>query len=99
VGRGRDNVGIWEWGVVDLSRDQARDVSHIYDQIATDSICDLPHALIVDCAAICRGTSDQNLGSVHESVLLKTIVVDDTSIEVDTVWEGLEIGGYSGDSV
>lgn len=67
-------------------------MGHINDQVSTDKVSDLAHALVVDQTAVGRSTSDKNLWSVHEGIGLKSVVVDDTSLKVDTVWESLEVG-------
>jgi len=91
VGGGCDDVGVLEGGGYDTSSDQTRDVGHVDDEVGTDLVGDLSHASIVDETAVGRGTGDEDLGSVHEGVLLQTVVVDDASLEVDSVGESLEI--------
>jgi len=97
VGGSGDDIGVWEWRVVDLAGDQTRNVGHVDNQVAADLVCNLSHARIVDGTAVSRGTSDDDLGSVHEGILLELLVVDDASLEVDAVWEGLEVGGNGRD--
>jgi hypothetical protein len=72
-------------------------VSHVDDKVGANLVSDLAHASIVDQTAVGRGTSDQALGAVELSVGLKSIVVDDASLEVDTVGEGFEVGRDSRD--
>merc|ERR1712130_990095 len=97
VGGGRHDVRVWEWGVVDLSGDQARDVGHVHHQVAADLVRNLSHLLVVNRSAVCRSAGDDDLGAVHHGILLELLVVDNASLEVDSVGEGLEVGGHSAD--
>ena len=96
VGGGGDNISVLEWRWDDTSGNETGDVSHVDHEVSTDGVGDLPHALVVDEAAVCRGTGNENLRSVHLSVLLEGIIVDDAGLLVETVWEGLEVGRDSG---
>lgn len=95
---GGDNIGIFERSGDDFCGDQARDVGHVDNQVCADQVSDLAHALIVDEATVCRCTGDKTLGTVHERILFKTIIVDDACVDVDSVGEGLEVGGHCRDS-
>merc|ERR1712130_591870 len=88
VGGGRHDVRVWEWGVVDLSGDQARDVGHVHHQVAANLVRNLFHLLVVNRPAVCRGAGHDDLRPVHHGVLLKLLVVDNAS---------LEVGGHSAD--
>jgi hypothetical protein len=93
VGGSGDNVGVGEGRVVDATGDQTGNMGHVDHEVAADLVANLAETLVVDGTAVGRGTSNDNLGSVHESVLLELVIVDDTSLEVDTVGEGLEVSG------
>ena len=97
VGGGGDNVGVGEGRVVDATSDQTGNVGHVDHEVAADLVANLAEALVVNGTAVGRGTGDDDLGSVHEGVLLELVVVNDASLEVDTVGEGLEVGGNSRD--
>ena len=97
VGGGGDDVGVLEWRWDDTSGDESGDVSHIDHEVSANGVGDLLHALVVNETAVCRGTGNENLWSVHLSVLLKGIVVDDAGLLVETVWESLKVGRDSGD--
>ena len=97
VGGGGDHVGVLEGRLVDAGGDQTGDVSHVDHEVAANKVGDLAHAGVVDLAAVGRGTGNEDLGAVHEGVLLELVVVDDASLEVDAVGEGLEVGGDGGD--
>lgn len=97
VGGGGHNIGVLEGRGNDTSGDQARDVSHIDDEVGANLIGNLAHALVVNQTAVGRGTSDQTLGAVHLGVTLESVVVDDTGLKVNTVREGLEVGGNGRD--
>jgi hypothetical protein len=97
VGGGGDDIGILEGGGDDLSGDKTRDVSHIDNEVSTDGVGDLAHALVVDETAVGGGTGNQNLGAVEDGVLLEGVVVNDTGVKVDTVGHGLEVSGDSRD--
>jgi hypothetical protein len=88
-----DNVGVLEWAGDDASSNETRDMSHINDKVCTNEIRDLAHTTVVDQAAVGRGSSNKDLRSVHQSILLQSVIIDDASFEVDTVWEGFEVGG------
>lgn len=97
VSGGGDDISPLEGRRNGLSSDKTRDVSHINNQVGADGISNLAHALVVDQTAVSGGTGNEDLGAVQDSVLLELVVVDDTSLEVDTVGHGLEVGRDSGD--
>jgi hypothetical protein len=88
----RDNICVLEGAWDDSSSNKTRDVSHVNNEVCTDKIRDLPHASIINQSAVCRCTSNEDLGSVHKGILFKLVIVDDTSFEVNAVWEGFEVG-------
>lgn len=97
VGGGGDDIGVLEGRGDDTGSNQTGDVGHINDEVGTDLVGDLAHALVVDQTAVGGGTGNQALGAVHLGVLLQGVVVNDTGLQVDTVGEGLEVGGDSRD--
>lgn len=97
MGSGRDHVAVLEGRGVDTGGNETRDVSHIHHQVAANLVGNLTHALVVDLTAVGGGTGDEDLGAVHEGVLLELIVVDQAGLNVDTVWESLEVGGNGRD--
>lgn len=97
VGGGSDNIGVLEGRRNDTGGDQSGDMGHINDEVSADLVSDLAHALIVDQAAVGGGTGNQTLGAVELSVGLQGIVINDTSLKVDTVGEGLEVSRDSRD--
>ena len=99
VGRGSDNIGMLERTWDDTSSDETGDMSHVNHKIGTNKICNLPHALIVNQTAVCRCACNKNLGSVHQGICFKGIVVNDASLEIDTVWESFKVGRDGGDSI
>ena len=72
-------------------------MGHIDDEICSDQVSDFSHACVVDQTAVRRSTSHEAFGPVHESVGFEHVVVNDTSLEVDSVREGLEVGRYCRD--
>lgn len=92
-----DNVGVLERRVHNLGGDQTRDMGHVDHKVAANLVGDLAEALVVHLTAVGRGSGDDDLGPVHEGVLLELLIVDDAGLEVDAVGEGLEIGGHCGD--
>lgn len=92
VGGGGDNVGVLEGGGDHASGNETRDVSHVNHEVGADGVGNLAHALVVNEAAVGRGTGNKDLGAVELGVLLELVVVDDAGLEVDTVGEGLEVG-------
>lgn len=99
VGGGGDDIGVLEGGRDNLGGDETRDVSHVDNEVSTDGVGNLAHALVVDKTAVGRGTGNQDLGAVEDGVLLESVVVNDTSVKVDTVRHGLEVGRDSRDPV
>lgn len=97
VGGGGDNVAVLEGRLVDASSDKTGNMGHVHQEVAADLVSNLAHAGVVDLAAVGGGTGDEHLGAVHEGILLELVVVDETSVEVDAVREGLEVCGNSGD--
>ena len=97
VSGGGHNIGVLEGRGNDTSGDQTRNVSHVDDEVGANLIGNLAHALVVNQTAVGGGTGDQTLGAVHLGVTLKSVVVDDTGLKVDTVREGLEVGGNGRD--
>jgi hypothetical protein len=97
VGGGGDDVGVGEGRLVDAGSDETRDVGHVHHEVAANLVGDLAHAGVVDLTAVGGGTGNQDLGAIHQSVLLELVVVDETSVEVDTVGEGLEVCGNGRD--
>jgi hypothetical protein len=67
-------------------------VGHINNKVGTNEVGNLAHAGIIDQSAVGGCTSNKDLWSVHQSILLKLIIIDDTGLEVDPVWEGFEVG-------
>lgn len=96
VGGGGDDVSPQEGRRNGLSGDKTRDVGHIDNQVSANGVSNLAHALVVDQTAVSGGTGNKDLGAVQDSVLLELVVVDDASVEVDTVGHGLEVGRDSG---
>lgn len=94
---GGHNIGVLEGRGDNASGNQTRDVGHVDNKVGTNLVGDLAHALVVNQTAVGRGTSDQDLGAVQLSVGLEGVIVDDTGLQVDTVGEGLEVGGDSRD--
>jgi hypothetical protein len=97
VSGGGNDVGVLERRGDDASGNQTGDVGHVDNKVGTDLVSDLAHALVVDQTAVGRGTGNQDLGTVQLSVGLKGVIVDDAGLQVDTVGEGLEVSGDSGD--
>lgn len=97
VGGGGDNVSPQEGRGDGLSGDKTGDVSHVDNEVGTDRVGNLAHALVVDQTAVGGSTGNKHLGAVQDGVLGKLVIVDDASLEVDTVGHGLEVGRDSGD--
>lgn len=97
VGRSSDNIGVLKWRWNNASSNETGDVSHVDNEISTDSIGNLSHSSVVDETAVGRGTSNQTFWSVELSIGLEEVIVNDTSLKVDLVWEGLKVGRDSRD--
>lgn len=94
---GGDNISVEERRGDHLGGNETRDVSHVDNEVGADKVSNLAHALIVDQAAVGRGTGDQDLGAEKNNVLLELVIVDDAGLEIDAVGHGLEVGRDSGD--
>jgi hypothetical protein len=66
-------------------------VCHVDHQVTTDGITNFAEACVVEVAAVCRGTSDNDLGTVHEGIFFETVVIDYTSFEVNAVGKGFKV--------
>ena len=99
VGSGGDDIGVLEGGGDDLSGNETRNVSHVDNKVGTNGVGNLAHALVIDETAVSRGSGNEDLGAEQLGVLLELVVVDDASLDVDTVGHGLEVGGDSRDPV
>ena len=64
---------------------------HVDHQVATDGITNLAEACVVEVTAVCRGTSDNDLGTVHEGVFFEAAIVDYAGFEVDAVGKGFKV--------
>jgi hypothetical protein len=92
VGGGGDDVGVWEGRWDHTGSDESRNMCHVDHQVAADLVTDLAELGVVEVSAVCRGTGDDDFGTVHESVLLQSLVVDETGLEGHTVWKRFEVG-------
>jgi hypothetical protein len=95
----RDEVAVRERRLVDAGSDEPGDVGHVHHQVAANLVGNFAHAGVVNLAAVCGGSGDKDLGAVHKGVLLELVVVDEASVEVDAVREGLEVGRDGRDPV
>ena len=64
---------------------------HIDHQVAADGIANLSEACVVKIAAVCRGASDNDLGTIHEGIFFEAVVVDDAGFEVDAVRKSFKV--------
>jgi hypothetical protein len=94
VGGRSDDVCMLEGTGDNTSSDETRNVCHVNDEIGANKVCNLAHAAIVDQTAVCGSSSHKDLWSVHQSILLQFVVVNNASIKVNSVWEGFEVGRY-----
>lgn len=97
VSGGGHDISVLERRWDHTSGNQTGNVSHVDDEVGTDGIGDLAHARIVDQTAVGGGTGNKALGAVELGVGLEGVIVDDASLQVNTVGEGLEVGRDSGD--
>lgn len=95
VSSGGNNVSVLKGRGDDTSGNETRDVGHVDNKVSANLVGNFTHALVVDQAAVGRGTGNKNLGSVKSGGLLEHIVVDDTSLGINAVGHGLKVGGDS----
>lgn len=97
VGRGSDNISVLKWRWNNSSSNETGDVSHVDNEISTDSIGNLSHSSVVNETAVGRGTSNKTFWSVELSIGLEEVIVNDASLKIDLVWERLKVGRDSRD--
>lgn len=97
VGGGGDDISVLKRRGDDTGSDQARDVGHVDNEVSADLVSDLAHTGVVNQTAVSRSTRNNALGAVDLSVVLEHVVVNNSSLEVDAVGEGLEVSRDSGD--
>ena len=91
---GSDNITVLEGVSSLLSSHQTGDVRHIHHEDGTVVIGNLTHTGVVPFTGIRRSTADEDLGTEDGGVLLKLVVVDETSLGIDVVGHsGEEDGG------
>lgn len=94
MGSGGDDITVLEGVGRLLSSHQTGDVGHIHHEDGTIVIGNLTHAGVVPFTGIRRSTADEDLGTEDGGVLLKLVVVDETSLGIDVVGHsGEEDGG------
>jgi hypothetical protein len=81
VGGGGDDIGVWEGRWNHTGSNETRDVCHVDHQVAADLVTDFAELGVVEVSAVCRGAGHDDLGTVHESILLQPLVVDETSLD------------------
>jgi len=89
--RGRDDVCVLEWAGNDTSCNETRDMSNVDDEVRANEVCDLAEASVVNQAAVSGCSNNNSLWSVHQSVLLQSLIVYEASLEVNSEWEGFEV--------
>lgn len=91
VGGGSDNVGIGEGRRNDASSNQTGNVGHVNNEVGANRVGNLTEAGIVNVAAIGGGTSNNDSGSVELGILCEGVVVNDTSLGIDSIGERLKV--------
>ena len=77
-------------GVVEQTcSDKSCRVSHIDHEQSTNLVGNLTHALVVPLTAVCRTTTDNQLGLIFDSQLLHLVVVHTTSLLIQIITYGL----------
>ena len=85
VCRRRDKVGIREWRGVHAAGDESRDVGHVHEEVCSNSVGDLAHALEIDDAGICRSSGCDHFGTNLLGLAGEGVVVDDLGFAAHTV--------------
>lgn len=96
VSGGRDDITILEGRVLLASGDQTRDMGHVAQQVRTVAVGDLSQSLVVPVSRVSGSTTDDQSGLVKTGVGGQLLVVDQTGSRGDSVREGLEVDGRSG---
>lgn len=97
VGGGGDNVTELEGRVLLGSGNETRDVGHVGHQVCTLAVGNLAETLVLPVTGVGGTTANHKSGLEEVGVGSELLVVDDTGLGVDTVWEGLEVDGRSSD--
>merc|ERR1719421_150773 len=93
VSGGGHNISILEGVVGHLGGHKSRDVSHVHEQKSTTAIGYLTETGIVPLTRVSRASHDEHGGLKQVSLGSKSVIVDETSLRVDTVGKTLEVDG------
>jgi hypothetical protein len=97
VGGGSDHVTVLEGRSLFTGGNQTGDMGHVAQQVRTVGVGDLPEPGVVPVTGVGGSTTDDESGLVKTGIGLQLLVVDQTGLGVDSVREGLEVDGRSGD--
>lgn len=97
VGGGADKVTLVERVLLNLSRDETRDVGHVHEEVGALAVGNLAQALVVPVTRVGGGTADDKAGLEEVSLLLEELVVDQAGVGVDLVGKRLVVDGGGGD--
>lgn len=97
VGGGGDDITVVEGGGLLSGGDETGNVGHVAQEVSTLTVGDLSETGVVPVTGVSGTTADEETGLVEVGVGLELGVVDDTGGRVNSVREGLEVDGRSGD--
>mmetsp|Transcript_59875 Transcript_59875/g.129806 ORF Transcript_59875/g.129806 Transcript_59875/m.129806 type:complete len:323 (+) Transcript_59875:642-1610(+) len=97
VRSGGDHVSELERRGDDAGNDESGDMRHVRHEVGATLVGDLPHARVINKARVSACARDKDLGSDAQGEFLALVVVDEASLLVQAVGDGLEVLGDHGD--
>mmetsp|Transcript_21723 Transcript_21723/g.40545 ORF Transcript_21723/g.40545 Transcript_21723/m.40545 type:complete len:300 (-) Transcript_21723:60-959(-) len=90
-----DNIAVFKRRLLLPGGNQTRDVGHVHHQKSSVGIGDLTELFVVPVARVCGSTSNDQ-GRLEESCITsKLLIIDVSSLGVDTVWKRFKVNRSS----
>ena len=91
MGSGSDNVTVFKGGIELLGGNQTRNVGHVHHQQGTIGIGNFTVTLVIEITRVSGSTSNDHGRLEKTGIALELVVVDQTSLGVDTVRETFKV--------
>mmetsp|Transcript_63146 Transcript_63146/g.117460 ORF Transcript_63146/g.117460 Transcript_63146/m.117460 type:complete len:217 (+) Transcript_63146:227-877(+) len=88
------NIGVLKRGWNNTCGYQARNVSHVSEQVRPARLSNLLHAGIVNEASISTCASNDDLRAQTDCKLLALFIIDVAGLDIQTVWDAFEVLGH-----
>ena len=92
-----NDIRVREGGRNSASGNQSADMGHVRHEIRSHFVSNLSHAFVVNEPTIGARSSDEDFWSVERCGCFKSIIIDYSSVLVDSVWHSLKISARRGD--